>query len=87
MNIWNPGQRQLIGTAFIPENKEPEPFGEIPLPTTFCFQGDAFRKISANSAIRLDSGQTIPFGAELLVIPQTNTKAIWQNAFGVKSWG
>lgn len=85
MSIWNPNQKHLIGSAFIPENRPPVPFSDCPLPSSFCFQGNAYRKTSTNRAIRLDSREIVDFPSDLLVMGQTNTKPIWQDAFGAGS--
>lgn len=78
--MWNPGQKQFIGKAFIPENKKPQSFKNITLPCTFCFEGNAYRRFSINQAFRLDSMQKVDFNGDELVHPQTNKKPIYQDA-------
>lgn len=85
--MWNPGQKQFLGGAFIPENQPPKQFGQIALPCTFCYQGDAYRKCKLDKAFRLDSMDLIEFTGDELVYPQTNLKPTWQDAFGARSWG
>lgn len=88
--FWSQGQKQLIGTAFIPENQLVVKFVNIPLPCTFNFEGIAYRKIDSKAAIRLDENdenKVYHFSGDELVYPQTNTRSIWQNAYGVRSLG
>lgn len=85
--FWNQGQKQLVGTAFIPENQPPIKFTDAPLPCSFNFSGDAYRKCGLNAAIRLDSETVHSFKGDEFIYPQTNTRAVWQNAFGVRSRG
>lgn len=87
MGFWNQGQKTLIQGAFIPENQHPIEFSSVPLPCTFNFDGNAYRKCGLNVAIRLDSEKVYPFKGNELVYSQTNIKAVWQNAFGVRSLG
>lgn len=86
MSFWNQGQKRLIGSAFIPENKPPIQFSDARLPCSFNFNGDAYRKCGINAAIRLDNGTEYSFKGCELIYPQTNTKPIWQNAFSSRSW-
>ena len=85
--FWNKGQKQLIGTAFIPKNQPASKFSDAPLPCWFNFNGDAYKKCSLNAAIRLDSETVCSFTGNELIFPETNTRAIWQDAFGARSWG
>jgi hypothetical protein len=85
--FWNQGQKELIGSAFIPENQPPINFNEAPLPSSFNFDGNAYRKCGLSAAIRLDSETVHLFKGNELIYPQTNTKSVWQNSFGVRSWG
>lgn len=78
--MWNAGQKQFIGKAFVPENRKPQLFKDIPLPCTFCFEGNAYRRFNLGQAFRLDSMEKIDFSGDELVYPQTNTKPIWQDA-------
>lgn len=87
MSFWNQGQKQFVGTAFIPENQPPTKFKDIPLPCSFNFNGNAYRKCALSGAIRLDGEKVHLFKGDELVFPQTNVRPVWQNAFGVRSQG
>ena len=74
MSIWNQGQKELLKTEFIAENQPDAEFWAIPLPCTFCFNGDAYRKVGFAKAKRLDNGQVIELADNAPCKPQARTK-------------
>ncbi|MEM9264006.1 MAG: hypothetical protein AAGA46_00605 [Cyanobacteria bacterium P01_F01_bin.13] len=78
-SFWNLGQKKLVGSAFIPENKPPICFGKAPFPSFFQFEGNAYRKVSETLAIKIDSELECSFNPGDLVYTQTNIKSQWQH--------